>query len=106
MKTGRPPLAGSAGALLGGTVGWARRLAWWMAVSLAWHAAPALADSVVVLNSEQATFSVINRPSMTETGRVPVGREPHHLVLTPDRNDLVIASTVTNELLFLDPKTL
>jgi DNA-binding beta-propeller fold protein YncE len=99
-------MAGSAKAVLGGAVGRTKQLVLWLAVSLAWQAMPALADSVVVLNSEEATFSVVNRLTMTETGRVPVGREPHHLMLTPDRNELVIASTVTNELLFLDPKTL
>ena len=99
-------MAGGATAAAGGRAGLARRLVVWFAVAMAWHVAPAHADPVVVLNSEEATFSVVNRVSMTETGRIPVGREPHHLMLTPDRNDLVIASTVTNELLFLDPKTL
>ena len=37
--------------------------------------------------------------------RLPIGREPHHLIPTPDGKDVLVASTVTNELLVLDAKT-
>lgn len=65
----------------------------------------ARADSVLVLNSEEASYSIISRSSRMEIGRQPVGREPHHLITTPDGNEVLIGSTVTNELLGLDIKT-
>jgi DNA-binding beta-propeller fold protein YncE len=65
----------------------------------------AMPETAIVLNSDEASISIVDRHTMTEIERVPVGREPHHLVLTPDGRDLVVASTLTNELLFLDPVT-
>ena len=67
--------------------------------------AGASADQVIVLNSEDASYSVLSRGTRTEVGRVPLGREPHHLVQTPDGKEVLIASTVTNELVALDTKT-
>ena len=43
----------------------------------------ARADSVLVLNSEEASYSILSRTSRTELQRLPVGREPHHLMPTP-----------------------
>src|SRR5689334_593927 len=63
----------------------------------------AMPETAIVLNSDEATISIVDRRTMTEIERIPVGREPHHLILTPDGRDLVVASTLTNELLFLDP---
>jgi streptogramin lyase len=37
--------------------------------------------------------------------RVPIGREPHHLIATPDGSEVLVASTVTNELTALDTRT-
>ncbi len=68
-------------------------------------AAVARADSIIVLNSEDASYSVLSRGSRTETLRSPLGREPHHLVATPDGKEVLVASTVTNELVVLDAKT-
>jgi len=65
----------------------------------------ARADSVIVLNSEEASYSVLSRGSRSEVARVPLGREPHHLTVTPDGKEVLIASTVTNELVALDAKT-
>jgi YVTN family beta-propeller protein len=67
--------------------------------------AVARADQVIVLNSEDASYSVLSRGQRTELQRVPLGREPHHLTLTPDGKELLIASTVTNELVALDTRT-
>jgi len=75
-----------------------------LALSLAVGGA-ARADSVLVLNSEEASYSIINRSSRMEIARQPVGREPHHLITTPDGGEVLIGSTVTNELLVLDIKT-
>src|SRR5215475_5267528 len=65
----------------------------------------AQADSVLVLNSEDASYSILSRSQRTEVMRQPVGREPHHLMLTPDGKEVLIGSTATNELLVLDAKT-
>ena len=65
----------------------------------------AQAESVLVLNSEEASYSILSRAGRTELQRLPVGREPHHLIVSPDGNDVLIGSTATNELLVLDSKT-
>jgi YVTN family beta-propeller protein len=65
----------------------------------------ARADQVIVLNSEEASYSVLSRGLRAEVARVPIGREPHHLMTTPDGKELLIASTVTNELVSIDSRT-
>ena len=65
----------------------------------------AKADSVLVLNSEEASYSILSRSGRTELARLPVGREPHHLIASPDGKEVMIGSTATNELLVLDSKT-
>jgi DNA-binding beta-propeller fold protein YncE len=75
-----------------------------LALSLAVSGA-ARADSVLILNSEEASYSILSRSTRTEVARLPVGREPHHLILSPDGKEVLIGSTATNELLSLDIKT-
>src|SRR5260370_1196567 len=65
----------------------------------------ARADSVLVLNSEDASYSILSRSGRIELVRLPIGREPHHLMPTPDGKDVLVGSTSTNELLMLDAKT-
>ncbi len=65
----------------------------------------AQAESVLVLNSEEASYSILSRTSRIEMARMPVGREPHHLIPTPDGKEILIGSTATNELLGLDSRT-
>jgi YVTN family beta-propeller protein len=65
----------------------------------------ARADQVIVLNSEEASYSVLSRGQRTEVQRLPLGREPHHLTPTPDGKEVLVASTVTNELVALDTRT-
>jgi len=69
-------------------------------------AASASAESIIVMNSVDMSYSIIDRASRTELQRLPLGREPHHLMLTPDGKDLLLASTITNELVALDARTL
>jgi DNA-binding beta-propeller fold protein YncE len=59
----------------------------------------------IVLNSGDATLSLLDMARGTELRRVPVLREPHHIALSPDGRDLVVGDAGANELLFLDPQT-
>jgi YVTN family beta-propeller protein len=77
-----------------------------VAVAVAGCLAPgARADLIYVLNSGEASISVLDAETREETLRIPVLREPHHLVLTPDGQSLIVADSGGNELLFLDPPT-
>ncbi|HZP99561.1 MAG TPA: hypothetical protein VFB13_08495 [Reyranella sp.] len=67
--------------------------------------ASARAESVIVLNSEDASYSIVSRNGRSEIARMPLGREPHHYTLTPDGKEMLIASTVTNDLVALDTTT-
>lgn len=58
-----------------------------------------------VLNSAAASISVIDMATLKEVRRIPTLREPHHLVLSPDRKSLMVGDTVGNEMMFLDPAT-
>jgi DNA-binding beta-propeller fold protein YncE len=49
--------------------------------------------------------SVVDMTSLKEVRRIPVLREPHHVVLSPDGKSLMVGDTVGNEMLFLDPVT-
>ena len=57
----------------------------------------ARAEGIVILNSEEASYSIIAPSTRMEVQRLPIGREPHHLMMTPDGKDLLIASTGTND---------
>lgn len=68
--------------------------------------APGLArasGAVLVVNSNGASLSVIDMATQAETRRIPVLREPHHVMLTPDGRELLVGDTVGNEILVLDP---
>lgn len=60
---------------------------------------------VYVLNSRDATVSVLDAMTGVEKTRVPTLREPHHLVYTPDRSEIVLGDSAGNEFQFLDPAT-
>lgn len=60
---------------------------------------------VFVLNSLQADISVIDPASWAETARIPTGKEPHHLYLTPDEKSLIVANALGDSLTFVDPRT-
>ncbi len=69
-------------------------------------AAPAVhANVVVVLNSRDATVSLLDQKTYKEISTFPIGKEPHHLMATPDNKSLIVANAVGDELVFLDPKT-
>ncbi len=81
------------------------RLAFLVSVLSLGAVSGARADLVYVLNSGDASISLIDPARREEVERIPVLREVHHLVLTPDRSELVVGDAVANELLFLDPAT-
>lgn len=58
-----------------------------------------------IINSGAASVSMIDMTSLQEIRRIPMLREPHHLVLSPGRTSLLIGDTAGNEMLFLDPDT-
>ena len=68
-------------------------------------AIPSLSSPVFVLNSLDATISVIDPKTWTETKRIPTGKEPHHLYLTPDEKSFIVANAFGDSLTFIDPKT-
>ena len=65
----------------------------------------AQAHPIFVLNSLDASVSVVDPVTWKETRRIPTGKEPHHLYLTPDEKSLIIANALGDSLLFIDPKT-
>ena len=68
----------------------------------AWAATPA---PVFVLNSLDGNVSVVDPVSWKETQRIPTGKEPHHLYLTPDEKSVVVANALGDSLTFIDPRT-
>ncbi|HUM14420.1 MAG TPA: beta-propeller fold lactonase family protein [Candidatus Nitrosotalea sp.] len=68
-------------------------------------AVPARAELAVVLNSGEDTVSLIDTDTYRELERRPIGKEPHHLMATPDDRSLIVANAMGNELVFLDPGT-
>jgi YVTN family beta-propeller protein len=63
------------------------------------------ANNVIVLNSGEATLSLIDEATRQVVATVPTGKEPHHLMVTPDNSSLIVANSVSNNLMFVDPKT-
>jgi len=72
---------------------------------LAGGSAAAQAMPIFVLNSLDADISVIDPTGWREVKRIPTGKEPHHLYLTPDERSLVVANALADTLTFIDPKT-
>ena len=62
------------------------------------------ADSVLVLNSAGDSVSLIDPKTYKETGRVFIGKGPHHMMATPDDDALLVGNTSSNDLVFLDRK--
>jgi YVTN family beta-propeller protein len=65
--------------------------------------AQAPGDLVYVLNSGDASISMLDAGTRAEIRRIPVLREVHHLVVTPDGSQVVVGDSGGNELIFLDP---
>ena len=67
------------------------------------HAEPAA--PIFVLNSMDSNVSVIDPATWTELKRIPTGKEPHHLYLTPDEKSVIVANAASDSLTFIDPRT-
>ncbi|MGE0499104.1 MAG: YncE family protein [Ramlibacter sp.] len=67
--------------------------------------AQAQTSPIFVLNSLDASVSVIDPQTWKETRRIATGKEPHHLYLTPDEKSLIIANALGDSLTFIDPRT-
>ena len=63
------------------------------------------AGAVLVMNSGEASLSIIDMAGQREIRRIPALREPHHVMLSPDGKELLVGDTVANEMLALDPAT-
>jgi len=68
-------------------------------------AAHAQTAPIFVLNSLDASISVIDPVSWTELRRLPTGKEPHHLYMTPDEKSVIVANAGSDSLTFIDPRT-
>ncbi|MDI9333236.1 MAG: YncE family protein [Cytophagales bacterium] len=65
----------------------------------------AVGAPIFVLNSLDATVSVIDPKTWTVTKKINTGKEPHHFYLSPDEKSLIVANAASDSLTFLDPRT-
>lgn len=72
---------------------------------LACQGAVAQTAPIFVLNSLDANVSIIDPVTWKEMRRLPTGKEPHHLYLTPDEKSIIVANSLSDSLTFIDPKT-
>jgi YVTN family beta-propeller protein len=63
------------------------------------------ADLAMVMNSGEASVSVIDMGTRKVVATVPTLREPSHWALSPDRSKLYIADSSGNALFILDPQS-
>lgn len=66
---------------------------------------PVTRPPIFVLNSLDASISVIDPASYTELRRLPTGKEPHHLYLSPDEKSLLVANATSDTITLVDPHT-
>jgi YVTN family beta-propeller protein len=57
----------------------------------------------IVLNSAEASVSLIDMPTRKVIKTIPVGKEPHHLMITPDQKTLLIANAAGNDVQLMNP---
>lgn len=61
--------------------------------------------TAIVLNSGAASVSLIDMASKTVTKTFSVGKEPHHLLMTPDQKLVLVANAAGNDVALLDSTT-
>ena len=57
----------------------------------------------IILNSGDASVSLIDMPTRKVIKNVPVGKEPHHLMMSPDQKALLIANAAGNDVVLMNP---
>lgn len=67
-------------------------------------AAAVVPPPLFVLNSLDANVSVIDPVTFKELRRIPTGKEPHHLYLSPDEKSLLVANAMSDSITLLDPR--
>lgn len=69
--------------------------------------APKLSEPkiAVVLNSGDASISLIDMQMRAVIKTVPIGKEPHHLMMAPDQKTLLVANAVGNDIAILNAAT-
>ncbi|MES2886461.1 MAG: YncE family protein [Pseudomonadota bacterium] len=68
-------------------------------------AAAAASHPIIVLNSLDASISVVDPATFKELRRLPTGKEPHHLYMMPDEKSLLVANALSDSFTLIDPKT-
>ena len=63
------------------------------------------APPVIVLNSLDGSVSVVDALHWKEVRRLPTGKEPHHIYMTPDEKSVIVANALADSLTFIDPRT-
>ncbi len=61
--------------------------------------------TAIVLNSGEASVSLIDMDKRAVYKTFAVGKEPHHLMITPDQKSVLVANAASDDVVFLDPKT-
>jgi DNA-binding beta-propeller fold protein YncE len=65
--------------------------------------APIEPKLAVILNSGDASVSLIDMPARKVVKTVAVGKEPHHLMMAPDQKTLLIANAAGNDVVLMNP---
>ena len=69
------------------------------------HAVDSVKRTAIVLNSGEASVSLIDMDKKAVYKTFPIGKEPHHLMITPDQKSVLVANAAGDDVVFLDPKT-
>lgn len=67
--------------------------------------ASVVGSPIFVLNSLDATISVIDPKTWLVIKKIDTGKEPHHFYLSPDEKSLIVANATADSLTFIDPRT-
>jgi DNA-binding beta-propeller fold protein YncE len=76
-----------------------------IALSVLMTGAARAEDLGFIINSVDATISIVDMHTHKELRREPVLREPHHIALSPDGSEVLVGDTGANQMLVLDPAT-
>jgi len=68
------------------------------------QAADPVKRTAIVLNSGEASVSLIDMDKRAVYKTFPIGKEPHHLMITPDQKSVLVANAAGDDVVFLDPK--